>query len=132
MSNKFYLLVAGSRTFTDAELMDSKLSRILDRVALEFDQIVLVNGCARGADALALQLAKHYGWEVKLFPADWDTYGKSAGYRRNREMHQFLAQHKNRGCVCFWDGESRGTAHNFSLAKEFDTPLRVIKFKASK
>lgn len=128
MSNKFYLLIAGSRTFTDYELMDRKLSKILDRVGVEFSQIVLVHGGARGADSLADRLAHKCGWEVKVFPADWNQFGKSAGYRRNREMHEFLAKHKNRGCVCFWDGKSRGTQHNFELCKEFGTPLRVIRF----
>lgn len=129
MSNKFYLLVAGSRTFTDVDLMDRKLARILDRVGVECDNIVLVHGGARGADTIASNLAEKFGWEIVEFKADWDHYGKSAGYRRNRQMHEFLAQHKNRGCVCFWDGESRGTAHNFELAKEFNTPLRVVRFK---
>lgn len=131
MSNNFYLLVAGSRTFTDVELMNRKLSRILDRVGVEFDNIVLVHGGARGADSIADSLARKCGWEVRVFPADW-SQGKSAGYQRNRQMHEFLAEHKNRGCVCFWDGKSRGTTHNFKLAKEFNTPLRVIRFEASK
>lgn len=128
-NSKFYLLVAGSRTFNDYELMNRKLAKILDRVGTEYASIVLVHGGAKGADTIAKQIAIDSGWEIVEFKADWDKFGKSAGYRRNRAMHEFIAKHKARGCVCFWDGKSRGTTHNFSLAKEFNTPLRVIRFE---
>lgn len=120
----FYLLVAGSRSFTDYQF----LSASLDKLLVNQSEVTVVSGGARGADTLAERYAHERGYQVRIFPADWNRFGKSAGYRRNRQMHEFIAQFSDRGCVCFWDGNSRGTAHNFDLANEFHTPLRIIRF----
>lgn len=124
-TSKFYLLVAGSRTFNDFSLMESKLDKLLSNVS---DEIVIVSGGARGADRLAERYARSKGYELKVFNADWNRFGKSAGFKRNVQMHQFIAESEHRGCACFWDGKSRGTAHNFKLAEQFKTPLRIIRF----
>jgi len=125
-SSYFICLVAGSRSFNDYEL----LSQTLDNLLSNQPKVAIVSGGARGADSLAERYAKEHNLPLKVFPADWNRFGKSAGYKRNRQMHEFIAQFKNRGCVCFWDGQSRGTAHNFELCKEFNNPLRIKRFKA--
>ena len=124
-NSKFYLIVAGSRSFIDYELMESKLNHFLVNVS---KPVVIIHGGARGADTLAGRYASEHKLECKVFPADWDTLGKSAGYVRNRRMHAYIANASDRGCVCFWDGESRGTTHNFKLAEEFSNPLRIVRF----
>lgn len=129
----FYCLVVGSRTFTDYSLMCEKLDKLLSRYNSLCVPICIVSGGARGADALAERYAKEHNYQLEVFHADWNKYGKSAGYRRNREMHRYISQmNRSCGCVAFWDGQSRGTAHNFQLAEEFDVPLRIVRFKASK
>ena len=55
---KFYVLVAGSRTFTDYELMKSKLDKLL----INHNDVVVVSGGARGADTLAERYAKEKGY----------------------------------------------------------------------
>ncbi len=120
----FYLLVAGSRSFTNYQYLSSSLDKLL----VNQSDITIVSGGARGADSLAERYARERGYQLRVFPANWNQFGKSAGYRRNRQMHEFIAQFPNRGCVCFWDGSSRGTAHNFDLANEFHTPLRIKRF----
>ena len=42
-------------------------------------------------------------------------------------MHEYLSKQKSRGVIAFWDGKSKGTAHSFELAKEFDNPIRVVR-----
>lgn len=121
--NGFFLLVAGSRTFTDYKLLEEKLNRLL----LYKDKVCIVSGGARGADALAKRYAFEHGYEYKEFPADWSK-GKSAGFVRNRQMHEFISKQNDRGVVLFWDGKSHGTKHSISLAKEFDNPIRIIYF----
>ena len=122
-----YVLVVGSRTFRDYE----QLAEVLDRVAQGYEKITIVSGGAQGADALAKRYAKEKGYGYKEFPAEWDKYGKSAGYKRNEQMHEYIAQFDDRKVVAFWDGVSKGTQHSFDLAKKYNNELEVIKFNAS-
>lgn len=125
MQNTFYLLVAGSRNYTNYEEMCNVLDFLLKNQITQSNHIVIVSGGARGADTLAEKYADERGYEKHIMPADWNKYSKSAGYRRNEDMHIFISQHEKRGCICFWDMQSRGTQHNFGLAKKYNNPIRV-------
>ena len=127
MIDKFCLIVAGTRTFNDYDLLKEKIDHAL--LNHKDDEIVIVQGEAKGADALAKKYAKEKGYEVKSFPADWNKHGKAAGPIRNRQMHECAGQFEKRGCIIFWDGESRGTAQNIKLADEFGTQLICVKYK---
>ncbi|MCD8083858.1 MAG: DUF2493 domain-containing protein [Clostridiales bacterium] len=120
----FFCLVAGSRTFRDYDLM----RRSLDYLLSLQQKVVIVSGGARGADTLAEQYAKERGYDLRVFPAKWNEYGKIAGMIRNEEMQQYIAKSNNRGIVAFWDGKSRGTAQNFELAQKYKNPVRLIRF----
>ena len=122
--NKFYCLVAGSRGFEHYGLLCQKMDKILKNQK----DVVIVSGGATGADRLAERYAKDRGYELIVIKPDWDKYGKKAGYIRNEQMHKLIASHDNRGCVCFWDGESHGTRDNFDRCKKYNTPLRVIDY----
>lgn len=127
-SNKFYLLVVGSRNFNDFNLLNKKLDVALSNYK-DFD-IEIVSGEAYGADHLAEQYALEHGYSTKIFPItkeDWETKGKSAGYLRNKAMHEYIAQFPNRGVVAFWDGQSKGTQHSFVLSKLYNNPIRIVK-----
>jgi hypothetical protein len=121
----FYMLIAGSRTFNNYELLKERCDFYLQN---QKGVIHIVSGGARGADALAERYAKEKGYELHVFPADWDRYGKAAGYIRNEQMHKYIAQFEKRGVICFWDGQSKGTAHNFELCKTYNNSLRVVQF----
>lgn len=126
--NPFYCLVVGSRGFNDYNLM----CQILDYMLQNKTYIVIVSGGAKGADSLAERYAKERGLELKVFPADWDKYGKSAGYRRNEQMHLWISARHNRGVVAFWDSISKGTAHNFELCKTYGNPIRCYNYIENK
>lgn len=83
---------------------------------------VLIHGGARGADTIAaeefVELFGHRG-SVEVFPADWERYGKAAGYRRNAEMVKAGAD----VCLAFPLGESRGTRMCMKLAEEAGIPV---------
>lgn len=119
----FYCLIVGSRTFTDYELFSRKVDYLLQN----YKDIVIVSGGAKGADTLAKKYAKERKYKYIEFPADWNTYGKSAGYIRNEQMHKFLFEHNPRGCIAFWDGKSKGTKHNFGLVKKYNTPIKIVR-----
>lgn len=120
----FACLVVGSRDFSDYEFMKRKLDKVLARQT----NVMIVSGGARGADSLAERYAREKNYPLRVFPARWDELGKSAGYIRNREMHEFISHSPKRGCCAFWDGQSRGTAHNFKLCKEYNTPIRIFNY----
>jgi predicted Rossmann fold nucleotide-binding protein DprA/Smf involved in DNA uptake len=122
--SKFYCLIVGSRTFNNYTAFEQKVDYLLQN----YSDVVIVSGGAKGADALAKRYAKERGLQYVEFPANWDKYGKTAGYIRNEEMHKYIAQFEKRGCIAFWDGKSRGTQHNFPLAKKYNTPLKIVKF----
>lgn len=117
----FRVIIAGSREFSDYQLLCEKMDRLLSNIN---GPIVVVCGKARGADTLGEQYAQERGYEVHYFPADWERYGKSAGYRRNAMM----AENAD-ALVAFWDGESMGTRHMISIAKSHGLKVRVIRFE---
>lgn len=119
----FFCLVVGSRSFTDYEKMKNKLDKILSN----FKKVVIVSGGAHGADSLAEKYAEMNNYPCIVFPADWNTFGRSAGYIRNEQMHKFIAKQPHRGVVAFWDGQSRGTQQNFQLAEKYYNDIRIIK-----
>lgn len=100
----------------------------LDHLLQNKEKVVIVSGGAKGADTLAEKYAAERNYPCSIFLADWDKNGKSAGFIRNREMHEYLSKQKERGVVAFWDGKSSGTANNFDLAKKYNNPIRVIRF----
>ncbi len=120
---KFFCLVVGSRTFDNYELMKEKLDKLL----VNQISIAIVSGGAKGADSLAKRYAQEKGYSYYEFPADW-SQGKSAGYKRNEEMHRFISHFPKRGCVAFWDGKSHGTAHNFELGNKYGNSVKKIMF----
>lgn len=124
------LLIAGSRDFNDY----NTLSRVCDKILEKYNpcDVTIVSGGARGADTLAIHYAKNKHTKLRIFPAQWDVYGKSAGYRRNEEMQQYIAKFPNRMVICFWDGISRGTQHNFGLCEKYNTPLKVFLYKENR
>ncbi|GAH13743.1 unnamed protein product, partial [marine sediment metagenome] len=83
----FSIVVAGTRTFDDYELLKKKLDALLNKKVKEHG-IEIVSGCAAGADALGERYAEERGYSVKRFPANWGKYGKAAGPIRNKEMSE--------------------------------------------
>ena len=122
------ILVAGSRNYYDY----AEFSEVMNYTHKKYNISEIVSGGARGADSLAERYAKENNIPIKVFKADWDKYGKSAGFIRNADMHNYLSQFEDRMCLCFWDGQSRGTAHNFKLSKDNNTRLVCYNFKLHK
>lgn len=121
------VLIVGSRDFNDYVLLET---RVDDYLKDKYDyNIVIVSGGARGADTLAEKYAKTKHYDLKVFPAQWNKYGKMAGYIRNEEMHKYIAEIENRCCIAFWDGASRGTQHNFPLATKYNTEIVIVNYK---
>ena len=101
-------LVCGGRKFNDY----NRLEHILNfYVGLPTD--VIIHGGAQGADYLAGVWASVHGVPVEVYPAEWDKYGKSAGYIRNAKM---LKEGRPHIVIAFPGG--KGTKMMVELAKK--------------
>ena len=116
----FRVIVAGSRTFNDYGRLECVLNHLLSNT---MDDIEIVCGAARGADALGEQYALKQGFSLRYFPAEWERYGRTAGYRRNEQMAEYAD-----ALIAFWDGQSKGTRHMIDLAQKYNLKCRVIRF----
>jgi YspA, cpYpsA-related SLOG family len=73
------VLVCGSRTWTNRAI-------ILRELATLPEHSIVVHGGAPGADSLAGEVARDLGFEVRVYPADWNRFSFSAGPIRNSEI----------------------------------------------
>lgn len=115
----FKVIVAGSRWFENY----SMLEKVLDETLSDVEKLQIVSGTAKGADRLGERYALKRKIPIKRFPADWNTYGKSAGYRRNADMAKYGDM-----LIAFWDGESKGTEHMINLAKREGIRILVVRY----
>lgn len=116
------LIIAGGRDFNDRALMISTLQELVSKGDIP-NCPELVCGMAKGADIMAWQLWNANHMPIHEFKADWDTYGKSAGYRRNVDMGKFADI-----AICFWDGKSKGTKHMIDIMKLQSKPVYVVGY----
>lgn len=116
------VIVAGTRDYTDFNHIERELMTYFKANKLHRADVEIVSGCARGVDSLGIQFAEKYGLKLTKFPANWNKYGKSAGYRRNVEMAKY-------GDIlfAFWDGLSLGTGHMIKLAKDHGLEVHIVK-----
>lgn len=113
------LIIAGGRNFSDYE----KLCQFCDKILSKQTKIKIVSGTANGADKLGEKYANENGYKIKQFPANWNKYGKSAGYKRNAKMAEYAD-----ALIAFWDGKSKGTKHMIDLAKRVNLEIKICYF----
>lgn len=82
------LLVCGGRDFADRDLVYLTLTAAhihggCTEIICGYDP---ANKRFQGADQLAYEWAQEAEFPCRTFPADWDTWGRSAGPRRNSQM----------------------------------------------
>jgi len=120
---EFKVVIAGGRNFNNYPMLKSKLDNLLHGKLLT-SKVIIVCGGARGADALGERYAKERGLSINYCLADWDKYGKSAGYKRNKVMSKC-----SDATVAFWDRKSKGTKHMIDLTKAAGNLLRVVNYE---
>jgi hypothetical protein len=122
------VLVTGSRKWRDQELLRIALDAVaVEAVNAGCTELVVVHGCAPGADIMADYWARNRReyWPVRAerHPADWRQYGKAAGVRRNREMVRLGAD----VCLAFLLDDSPGTTQCGGLAEREGIPTRWFR-----
>lgn len=106
--------VVGSRGFANKYLMGMWLTAHMPAVHI-------ISGGARGPDTWAIDWAQLTGVPYTIYPADWDRYGKRAGFLRNTTLVE-----KADWIVAFWDGKSRGTLDTIRKAHEAGKRVTVV------
>ena len=120
MSDRFAVVIAGTRYFDDYDLLKEKCDYFFSNKW----PTSIICGEAAGADTLGKKYAMSHRIHVQSFPANWDKYGKKAGYIRNEQM----ADNAD-AVIVFWDGISRGSKNMIDIAHERGIPCRVVRYK---
>ena len=125
----FRVLVTGSRDWEDQLAVEIALmDAAVECHRMGTPDLVIVHGaCPSGADAYAAEFAewaRGRGKDIRIteerHPADWRTYGRAAGPRRNAEMVSVGADL----CVAFIRNGSKGATHCAELAEKAGIPTR--------
>ncbi len=114
------LLISGSRDFPDLDMV----KKYVDTLPPD---TILLNGKARGVDNVARNQALFNDLIVQDFPAEWNKFGKAAGFIRNHimvDIAEFV--------VCFWDGVSHGTKDVIDYTLQNEKPLVVYNIYGQK
>lgn len=112
------IIVCGGRDYRDW----NKLRDTLDDLAIIHGIWRVKHGWAAGADSLADQWADLRKISKRRYPADWRTYGNSAGPIRNQEM---LDSEPTDLVVAFPGGN--GTADMVRRARAAGIPVIEVK-----
>ena len=113
------VVIAGCRDYENYKAAKRFIDICLSNVRKE-NNIVIVSGGARGADAIGERYAKENGFAVEKYLADWEKYGKSAGPIRNKQMAE-IADY----VICFWNEKSKGTKSMIDFAKKLNKPVKI-------
>ena len=124
-----YLAVVGSRDYTDYNKIDLGVMEGLLEFGLKFEDLSgMVSGGARGVDAIAcgngkpndtsMTIAQQHGVRAIVCHADWERYGNSAGFLRNRTVED-IATH----VVAFVGSKSVGTRGLIALVDRYNASI---------
>lgn len=127
------MIVCGSIIWEDGAMIRAGIEEMIAgqitsdvTAGMVADQLTVVHGGARGADMMADRIARSMGLNVEPHPADWQTFGKSAGIIRNSEMANAGADmvigfkdHFN------WKMNTGGTENMFSQAIARKVPCKL-------
>jgi acid phosphatase class B len=115
------VLVTGSRTWTRRYEVVNALCDLHTEYG---ERLVVVHGdCPRGADAMARVWADRLHVQQEAYPADWSTYGRAAGHRRNAEM---IATRPDR-VLAFIRDNSPGATGCVELARQAGIPVTEFR-----
>ena len=109
-------IIAGSRDISRNEFLDAMIGGPDMGFITE-----VVSGTARGVDTYGEEFAECNDIPIKRFPANWAKFGRSAGFRRNRQMAEYAE-----ALVAVWDGESKGTKNMINQARNLGLQVIIL------
>lgn len=122
------IVIAGSRYFEDYKIIREYVLDCLKQENVSTPICILSGGC-RGADTCGERFAKEMGFQLKLFPAEWNKYKRAAGPIRNKVMVQEADV-----IICFWDKKSKGTKSliDFAIKEGKKVYIKTIESQEQK
>lgn len=121
------VVIAGSRVLNNEQYVNTAVLTAFNKWMSEDQENwkkylnpEIVSGGAQGVDFLAELYAKKRTLSFKEFKADWEQYGKSAGFVRNVQMADYAD-----ALIAVWDGKSKGTFHMISQMVNRNKPVYV-------
>ena len=113
------VIIAGSRGITKLSTIERAIKES------EFNITTVVSGTARGVDRLGEEWAAKNNVKVARFPAEWDKYGKSAGYKRNAVMSENAD-----ALIAIRLDNSKGTTHMIHIANKKGLLVYVLELSS--
>lgn len=132
MAGEYRVIIAGSREMADYEAAKKAISEAFSEIG-GGAPVRVVSGHCRGADILGERYAREHGLELAVFPAEWNRYGRRAGFIRNTRMAEFATEEGSEGTlIAFWDGQSRGTKMMIGIAEKKGLSIHVFDLNGRK
>lgn len=118
------ILITGSRKWDDLDTMVTALNQAWLDLGKPSKPVLVHGACPYGgADKMAHELARLWGWRVEAYPADFAGLGKKAGPLRNQKMVDLGADL----CCAFPMADSRGTVDCIRRAQAAGIPVRTYR-----
>ena len=122
------VLVTGSRTWDNKAAIEREFKKLPPGPTT----IIVHGACPTGADALADAAAMKFGFQIRRFPAQWETEGRKAGPVRNSKM--IREEHSDRDGIPITLGlaftpdleRSRGTRDCVLKARKAGIKVEII------
>lgn len=120
------IAIVGSRIFGTAPQLAGKeawalLERIFRGIEKRYGKVTIVSGGANGVDKMAAYMARNRNHQVIVHKAQWDKFGKSAGYKRNELIVEDAEM-----VVAIMRPGSKGTRHTVHIAMDAHKPVRIF------
>ena len=98
--------------------------KLRDKLDSLHDIECIITGDARGVDTHAKIYARRNNIPYRIYHANWEFFGRSAGWRRNNRMAQDFPDAQ---VIAFWDGKSPGTKQWFTICEDHEMlPIEVV------
>ena len=101
------VIIAGSLSIKDQSHVDKAVEES------KFNIDTVITGGSKSIDTLAESWAFSNDKNLIVMNADWETYGRAAGYRRNVSMAESAD-----ALIAIWDGKSQDTMHMINIARD--------------
>ena len=121
----FRVIILVSKNYNDYDQLKGACDHYLkNKLENPEVNVIVMSGSGGGADRLGEQYAKERELELEVYPANWDRYGKSAGYKRNVQMADV-----GNALIAFRSSysDNRGTDIMIDLARKKHLLVRVIE-----